>query len=124
MDEETEHGTTESEAVDQQQACSPPEWLEDILEAINWTDGVDECRWGADKDGIITVTIDYGEETLSFRAGSDGDCHGVQYDGSIHAMTDAEQVQWWCAGELYTRLQKAKRKIEDLEAKSAKSIPR
>lgn len=95
---------------------SPPEWLEDILEAINWTDGVDECRWGTNKDGIITVAIDYGEETLTFRAGSDGDCHGVQYDGSIHDMTDAEQVQWWCAGELYTRLQKAKRRIADLEA--------
>jgi len=37
-------------------------------------------------------------------------------DGTIIDMTTTDQVQWWCAGELYTRLQRAKRKIEDLEA--------
>jgi hypothetical protein len=30
-------------------------------------------------------------------------------------MTDPSDVQWWCAGELYVRLQKAKRRIEELE---------
>lgn len=121
MSDQITTDTTQEPASSRAATCSHPEWLEDILEAINWTDGVDECRWGTDKDGLITVTIDYGEETLSFRAGSDGDCHGVQYDGGIHAMTDAEQVQWWCAGELYTRLQKAKRRLADLEANNKDS---
>lgn len=59
-----------------------PEWLNEVLEAINWTDGIDDCRCEADKDGIFTVTIEYGEETLSFRAESDGERHGVHYDGN------------------------------------------
>lgn len=34
-------------------------------------------------------------------------------------MTTTDQVQWWCAGELYMRLQKAKRRLADLEANNA-----
>lgn len=93
-----------------------PEWLNDVLEAINRTDGIDDCQWTADKDGIFTVTIEYGEETLSFRAGSDGERHGVEYDGSIHDMTSSDMVQWWCAGELYGRLQRAKQRLEECPA--------
>lgn len=87
-------------------AAELPEWLSEILEAISWTDGIDDCQCAANKDGIFTVTIEYGEETLLFRAESDGERHGVHYDGGIHDMTSAEMVQWWVAGELYGRLQK------------------
>jgi len=95
---------------------SPPEWLEEIIETIGITDGVDLVKWHLDKAGDYIVEIEYGEEEMSFRAGTDGESHGQDYDGTIFDMTTTDQVQWWCAGELYTRLQRAKRKIEDLEA--------
>jgi hypothetical protein len=95
---------------------SPPEWLEEVVEAIGITDGVDLVKWHQDKTGDYIVEIEYGEEEMSFRAGTDGENHGQDYDGTIFDMTTTDQVQWWCAGELYTRLQRAKRMIEDLEA--------
>lgn len=95
---------------------SPPEWLEEIVEAIGITDGVDLVKWHQDKTGDYIVEIEYGEEEMSFRAGTNGENHGEDYEGTIHDMTTTDQVQWWCAGELYMRLQKAKRKIVDLEA--------
>jgi len=95
---------------------SPPEWLEDVVEAIGITDGVDLVKWHQDKAGDYIVEIEYGEEAMSFRAGTDGENHGQDYDGTIFDMTTTDQVQWWCAGELYTRLQRAKRRLEDLEA--------
>jgi hypothetical protein len=95
---------------------SPPEWLEEVVEAIGITDGVDLVKWHQDKTGDYIVEIEYGEEEMSFRAGTDGENHGQDYDGTIFDMTTTDQVQWWCAGELYTRLQRAKRKIGDLEA--------
>ncbi len=94
----------------------PPEWLEEIVETIGITDGVDLVEWHLDQTGDYIVKIEYGEEEMSFRAGTDGESHGQDYDGTIIDMTTTYQVQWWCAGELYTRLQRAKRKIEDLEA--------
>lgn len=93
-----------------------PEWLEEVIEAISITDGVDLVKWHQDKTSDYIVEIEYGEEEMSFRAGTDGECHGEDYEGTIHDMTTTDQVQFWCAGELYTRLQKAKRKIGDLEA--------
>lgn len=99
---------------------SPPEWLEEIIETIGITDGVDLVKWHLDKAGDYIVEIEYGEEEMSFRAGTDGESHGQDYDGTIFDMTTTDQVQWWCAGELYTRLQRAKRKIEDLEANNEK----
>jgi len=104
-----------AQAVDPAAICSPPEWLEDVVEAIGITDGVDLVKWHQDKTGDFIVEIEYGEEEMSFRAGTDGENHGQDYDGTIFDMTTTDQVQWWCAGELYTRLQRAKRKIEDLE---------
>lgn len=96
---------------------SPPEWLEEVIEAIGITDGVDLVKWRhQDKTGDYIVEIEYGEEEMSFRAGTDGENHGEDYEGTIHDMTTTDQVQWWCAGELYMRLQKAKRRLEDLEA--------
>lgn len=97
--------------------CSPPEWLEEVIEAIGITDGVDLVKWHQDKDGDYIVEIEYGEEEMSFIAGTDGESHGADYEGTIHDMTAPSDVQWWCAGELYMRLQKAKRRLEDLEAK-------
>lgn len=98
---------------------SPPEWLEEVIETIGITDGIDLVKWHQDKAGDYIVCIEYGEEEMSFRAGTDGDNHGQDYDGTIFDMTTTDQVQWWCAGELYTRLQRAKRKIEDLEANAS-----
>jgi len=95
---------------------SPPEWLEEIIEAIGITDGVDLVSWHQDNTGDYIVEIEYGEEEMSFRAGTDGENRGEYYEGTIHDMTTTDQVQWWCAGELYMRLQKAKRKIEEMEA--------
>ena len=95
---------------------SPPEWLEEVIEAIGITDGVDLVKWHQDKAGEYIVEIEYGEEEMSFTAGTDGESHGADYEGTIHDMTSPSNVQWWCAGELYMRLQTAKRKIEDLEA--------
>ena len=95
---------------------SLPEWLEDVVEAIGITDGVDLVKWHQDNTGDYIVEIEYGEEEMSFRAGTDGENHGQDYDGTIFDMTTTDQVQWWCAGELYTRLQRAKRRLEDLEA--------
>ena len=95
---------------------SPPEWLEEVIEAIGITDGVDLVKWHQDKDGDYIVEIEYGEEEMSFIAGTDGESHGADYEGTIHDMTAPSDVQWWCAGELYMRLQKAKRRLEDLEA--------
>ena len=95
---------------------SPPEWLEEIIEAIDITDGVDLVKWHQDKTGDYIVEIEYGEEEMSFTAGTDGESHGADYEGTIHDMTDPSDVQWWCAGELYMRLQRAKRRLEDLEA--------
>ena len=95
---------------------SPPEWLEEVVGAIGITDGVDLVKWHQDTTGDYIVEIEYGEEEMSFRAGTDGESHGKDYEGTIHDMTTTDQVQWWCAGELYERLQKAKRRIEELEA--------
>lgn len=100
---------------------SPPEWLEEVIEAIGITDGVDLVKWHQDKDGDYIVEIEYGEEEMSFRAGTDGESHGADYEGTIHDMTAPSDVQWWCAGELYMRLQKAKRSLEDLEANASLS---
>ena len=97
---------------------TPPEWLNEIIEAIGITDGVDLVKWHLEPDGDYIVEIDYGEEELSFRAGTDGENHGADYEGTIHDMTSPGQVQWWCAGELYMRLQKAKRRLEELEGES------
>ncbi len=69
-----------------------------------------------EKAGDYIVEIEYGEEEMSFRAGTDGESHGQDDDGTIFDMTTTDHVQWWCAGELYTRLQKAKRRLADLEA--------
>ena len=96
-----------------------PEWLEEVVETIGLTDGVDLVKWHQDKAGDYIVAIKYGEEEMSFRAGTDGLCHGQDYDGTIFDLTTTDQVQWWCAGELYTRLQRAKRKIKDLEANAS-----
>lgn len=98
---------------------SPPEWLEEVIEAIGITDGVDLVKWHQDKDGDYIVEIEYGEEEMSFTAGTDGESHGADYEGTIHDMTAPSDVQWWCAGELYMRLQKAKRRLEDMEANAA-----
>lgn len=95
---------------------SPPEWLEEVIESIGITDGVDLVKWHQDKDGDYIVEIEYGEEEMSFTAGTDGENHGADYEGTIHDMTIPSDVQWWCAGELYMRLQKAKRRVADLEA--------
>ena len=103
---------------------SPPEWLEEIVESIGITDGVDLVKWHQDKTGDYIVEIEYGEEEMSFRAGTDGENHGEDYEGTIHDMTTTDQVQWWCAGELYMRLQKAKRRLEDLEANVTTHPPR
>ncbi len=92
-----------------------PEWLEEVVDAIGITDGVDLVKWHQDEGGDYIVEIEYGEEEMSFRAGTDGKNHGADYDGTIHDMTTTDQVQWWCAGELYTQLQTAKRKIEVLQ---------
>ena len=95
---------------------SPPEWLEEVIEAIGITDGVDLVKWHQDKAGDYIVEIKYGEEEMSVTAGTDGERHGADYDGTIHEMTAPSDVQWWCAGELYERLQKARARIEELEA--------
>ena len=122
MAEETDSQTT----TDQPQRLattpgSPPEWLEEVIEAIGITDGVDLVKWHQDKDGDYIVEIEYGEEEMSFTAGTDGESHGADYEGTIHDMTAPSDVQWWCAGELYMRLQKAKRSLEDLEANASLS---
>jgi hypothetical protein len=105
-----------AQAVDPAVICSPPEWLEEVIEAIGITDGVDLVKWHQDKDGDYIVEIEYGEEEMSFTAGTDGESHGADDDGTIHDMTAPSDVQWWCAGELHMRLQRAKRKIQSLEA--------
>lgn len=124
MSEETDPQTTTGQHLGlAAEQGSPPEWLEEVVEAIGITDGVDLVKWHQDKTGDYIVEIEYGEEEMSFRAGTDGENHGQDYDGTIFDMTTTDQVQWWCAGELYTRLQRAKRKIEDLEANAADVPP-
>ena len=92
---------------------SPPEWLEEVVETIGITDGVDLVKWHQDKNGDYIVEIEYGEEEMRFTAGTDGDSHGVNYEGTIHDMTTANQVQWWRAGELYMSVHNTRRTIED-----------
>ena len=87
---------------------SPPEWLEDIIQALEWTDGIDSWSRAQKGDDII-ITINYGEETFEFTAGNDGESKGAEYDGGVHDLTDSEKVQWWIACQLYDRLQKVKR---------------
>lgn len=93
-----------------------PEWLEEIYEALDLTDGVD--NWEArDKDDETVITINYGEETLEFTAGTDGEQHGAKYDDGIFDLTSSEEMQWWIAVQLYMRLQKAKRDMEEMRIK-------
>ncbi len=92
-----------------------PEWILTIAETLSMTDGIDSHSWTTDPDGLHIFTINLGEEVLTFRAGTDGHSTGVQYDGWIHDMLDSGDVLWWVAGELYGRLQAAKRRIQELE---------
>lgn len=105
------------------ESSAPPEWLEQVIEAIGITDGVDLVKWHQDPRKKYIVEIEYGEEELSFQASTDGENHGADYDGVIHDMTTTDQVQWWCAGELYMRLQKAKRRLTDLEENASNQTP-
>lgn len=105
---------------------SLPEWMEEIMDAINITDGIDEARWKLDPQGDYYITIEYGPELLEFQAGTDGESHGVQYDcGSIHDMTQRSQVQWWIAGELLSRLNALRQKYtEDMATMNQRLIDR
>ena len=93
---------------------SLPDWMEEIMDAINITDGIDEATWKQSPQGDYYITIHYGPETLEFQAGTDEESHGVQYDGSIHDMTTPDQVQWWIAGELLSRLQSLRQQHKEL----------
>lgn len=93
-----------------------PDWLHIILDAVRLTDGIDRSDWHYDPpQSEYIVEIQYGEETLSFCADSDGQDHGCWGDKGIMDLTTPSQVQQWCAMELYQRLQQAKREINRLK---------
>ena len=94
---------------------SLPEWMEEIIDGIQITDGVDHFTWAKGEREEYSVEMKYGGEVLKFRAGTDGERHGVQYDGNVHDMTTPDQIQWWVAGELLERLNAERKRAKERE---------
>jgi hypothetical protein len=94
-----------------------PDWLNEILETLSLTEGVDtiDHKPARPDSDTYDITVDYGEERFEFQVESNGTEHGVNYDGSIFDITAPSAAHWYFAAELYTRLQQAKRQILELQ---------